>query len=616
MMNGVERASRSVGGRSLRRVICLAATATLAWHVADASASVRISGTPPTSVQVGQLYSFVPSATDSRGRTLSFSIKNKPGWASFSRTTGKLSGSPTSANVGQYSSILISATDGRSSASLPSFAINVLASATAGPTISGTPPTSVQVGQSYSFTPKTTDPSGAALSFSIANKPTWATFSIATGTLSGTPAAAGTFANITISVSDGTRTAALAAFTVTVVAASTAGGGSTGGTTADLCEGLVTGKQKMPYTAAARPAKGVPFTDPDFRTRIIRITDVQGDWGAITAVPVYPTVPTWNADESYMLLYVRGASQGNYALLDGRTYAFLKWLPIAPADVEQFDWDPNDPDILWFIKSKVLMRYHVSTGVSDSVYAFPASADWGDDPIYFSWDGSLFGLRYQSLNQAVAYRSGVGLSSTVPLASGGENSPEACPSGTCLFWARNNGGYVYDPTTMKPLRTMTMQNTIEHGDLGKDSQGNDYWAAVSFNEGPNGSSGALMVEWLKSGIIKTLIGDANGDPYPPNGILISAKAIKNPNWVALAATGNTALVPTYQDQEIILANVQSGQVCRAAHHRSRGENGPIGYWSQPNVTLSPRGTRVVFPSDWGSGSTVDTYVLELPSYVP
>ena len=39
--------------------------------------------------------------------------------------------------------------------------------------ISGTPPTSVAAGQSYSFMPSTTNPAGMKLAFSIVNKPSW-----------------------------------------------------------------------------------------------------------------------------------------------------------------------------------------------------------------------------------------------------------------------------------------------------------------------------------------------------------------------------------------------------------------------------------------------------------
>jgi hypothetical protein len=79
----------------------------------------------------------------------------------------------------------------------------------------------VTAGNAYSFTPTASGPAGYSLSFSITNKPAWATFSIATGQLSGTPAATdvGTYSGIVISVSDGLASAALPAFSITVAAA-------------------------------------------------------------------------------------------------------------------------------------------------------------------------------------------------------------------------------------------------------------------------------------------------------------------------------------------------------------------------------------------------------------
>jgi hypothetical protein len=72
----------------------------------------------------------------------------------------------------------------------------------------------------------------------------------------------------------------------------------------------------------------------------------------------------------------------------------------------------------------------------------------------------------------------------------------------------------------------------------------------------------------------------------------------------------------FLDQEIAIANVNNGVVCRVAHHRSAGQEGRIGYWAEPHVNISPRGTRMIFASDWNNGTTVDTYVVELPSYKP
>ncbi len=181
-----------------------------------------IGGTPMTSVQVGQAYSFQPTATDANGDALTWSIQNRPSWASFSASTGRLTGTPAASNVGSFSNIIVSVSDGKASASLAAFAITVQAAANRAPTISGTPATTAKVGNAYSFTPTASDAdSGDTLGFSIQNKPNWATFTASTGRLSGTPTAAGSFGNIIISVSDGKASASLKAFTITVSGSTT-----------------------------------------------------------------------------------------------------------------------------------------------------------------------------------------------------------------------------------------------------------------------------------------------------------------------------------------------------------------------------------------------------------
>jgi truncated hemoglobin YjbI len=87
--------------------------------------------------------------------------------------------------------------------------------------ISGTPATTAEVGQFYSFTPTVVASAGSSLTYAVANMPAWAQFSAATGTLSGTPSTGGaaTDANIVVSVSNGAQSAALPAFNITVQSA-------------------------------------------------------------------------------------------------------------------------------------------------------------------------------------------------------------------------------------------------------------------------------------------------------------------------------------------------------------------------------------------------------------
>jgi hypothetical protein len=185
-----------------------------------------ISGLPATSVNAGSLYDFTPTATDANSDALTFSIQNKPAWATFSAADGRLGGTPAASAAGAYAGIVISVSDGQASVSLPAFSITVVAPAVVpltpgntAPTISGTPATSVSIGNTYSFTPKAADANGDPLTFSIQNKPAWAAFSATTGALTGTPTASnvGSYPNITISVSDGSATTSLLPFAIAVV---------------------------------------------------------------------------------------------------------------------------------------------------------------------------------------------------------------------------------------------------------------------------------------------------------------------------------------------------------------------------------------------------------------
>jgi hypothetical protein len=164
--------------------------------------------------------------------------------------------------------------------------------------ISGSPPTSDVAGQAYSFMPTTTNPGGGTLGFSITNMPAWASFSTLTGALTGTPSSVqvGDYSNILISVSNGSASATLAAFSITVT----------------------TGSANLSWTAPTQNTNGTPLTDlagymiyygtsPSELTQTIQLADpsatsyVVSNLSAGTyyfAVAAYTTVATQSAQSS------------------------------------------------------------------------------------------------------------------------------------------------------------------------------------------------------------------------------------------------------------------------------------------------------------------------------
>ena len=101
----------------------------------------KISGAPPNAVKTGDSYSFTPSASDPDGDALTFSVENKPRWASFDSATGRLSGQPLLGDIGMYSAISISVSDGKTTTAMPAFSVEVTQTALGAMTLSWTPPT-------------------------------------------------------------------------------------------------------------------------------------------------------------------------------------------------------------------------------------------------------------------------------------------------------------------------------------------------------------------------------------------------------------------------------------------------------------------------------------------
>jgi hypothetical protein len=200
----------------------------LALQVAHAEERIALSGVPSSTVAAGSYYHFRPILSgDTSGARPWFRIEAKPAWASFEEATGALSGTPTQRDIGTTRGIRIWVwAQGAGYAPLPPFSITVKGGAA--PTIGGSPATTVTAGSAYAFSPTTTDPGNEALAFSIQNKPDWASFSIASGTLSGTPSSSetGVYGGIVISVSDGKGSVALPAFAIAVKAPVTGSGGA------------------------------------------------------------------------------------------------------------------------------------------------------------------------------------------------------------------------------------------------------------------------------------------------------------------------------------------------------------------------------------------------------
>jgi hypothetical protein len=168
----------------------------------------------PSAATAGQKFEFAPQVSGTGGQKIAYGLKTNVSWLTIDRRTGVVTGTPSAKDVGS-AYYVINVGNERKSAELAG-SIHVNPAPNKAPTITGAPSINAVAGQAYTFAPKAADADGDKLTFSIQNKPSWALFNSATGALTGTPAAAGSFKNIQISVSDGKATTALAAYNLTI----------------------------------------------------------------------------------------------------------------------------------------------------------------------------------------------------------------------------------------------------------------------------------------------------------------------------------------------------------------------------------------------------------------
>ena len=104
-----------------------------------------VTGNPPSSVRIGDSYTFQPTATDPDGDSLTFEVRNLPNWAEFDADSARITGLPLLGHEGVYSDITVIANDGLESGSLI-FSVTVTTTGAGSVTLSWAAPTANEDG--------------------------------------------------------------------------------------------------------------------------------------------------------------------------------------------------------------------------------------------------------------------------------------------------------------------------------------------------------------------------------------------------------------------------------------------------------------------------------------
>jgi hypothetical protein len=372
-------------------------------------------------------------------------------------------------------------------------------------------------------------------------------------------------------------------------------------------------------SVAGFPAKGGSFVDPVFGSTIRRLTS---EVGSSSWSDHYAKNGNMNADNTLVV----HSTPGGRHFLNTTTGAIVR-ASVPGNDNSAFD--PVNPDTWWWygIGGSTLNKYSVASGTSTTVKNFGTainnnggSTDWIDA------SGRYMLLRLGSTWRVYDVQADVLYSGAIPESYGGTSGGWGgiSPDGKYVITADSPGARSWPINhTAKTLSTtgnLFWSLCGDHGDVVSASNGKTYF--ITFECDTEAAIYAVDVSLPQTMADKNkqradnrrLIDISWSDSGHISGV--SKGALKD--WAFIAVeSGDDTFGSTLSGwrpymQEIVMANVLTGEVRRIAHHRSRSPF--ANYYHMPRVAASWDGSLVTWMSNMGLGSTtgyVDMYGVRI-----
>ena len=100
------------------------------------------------------------------------------------------------------------------------------------------------------------------------------------------------------------------------------------------------------------------------------------------------------------------------------------------------------------------------------------------------------------------------------------------------------------------------------------------------------------------------------------GFHISGRAFQLPGWVVVSTHDGDPTSYTWMDDSVFALELKpGGRVVRLAHtHSLVDESMEHDYWAEPQASVNPDFTKILFTTNWGRSGTgaVEMYLIELP----
>jgi hypothetical protein len=384
-------------------------------------------------------------------------------------------------------------------------------------------------------------------------------------------------------------------------------------------------------TAPALPGYLTPIAEPNgFGTQITRIADQTAFGTASTVVRHhYSKTQPWNSDGTRIML-----SAALHPMLDG-SYAIVRSSNTFTPSYTR--WSCTDPNVLYKPDAgnewrKITINPSNTTQTTTTLRTFtgyknlvmgPNEANLSIDDRYVALSGQktsgspngdadmwviVYDIPNDVIRSVTPFYNKYGMTDWVSMSQSGAY--------VVIRWSASGSGtnqgveaYTLPSTTGDPLvfgRQLTPDGS--HADLGYDAAGNEVYVCADFvNSGVSVSSYRL-----DTGARVTQLSDG-GVKAPFQAAHISCRNYKRPGWAYVGTQQANTLPPPNPletDKELFAVKLDgSGTVERFGWTYNNYYN----YNSEAHLVPNPDGTKVMFASNWGGGSSssiVYSYVAE------
>jgi hypothetical protein len=384
------------------------------------------------------------------------------------------------------------------------------------------------------------------------------------------------------------------------------------------------------YAAAPSPlpAKGAPFSDPDFHVRITRITDKAEDGFIGPGIQnEYAKADPENSDGSLAILRGNAAA---YYLYNLSSYGVVKQITVFDSCNQEPEprWDASDPDVFYYVCNTELKGYDTASDVSATIHDFKkefpsaafistkvegdASLDrryWAflvEDPSY----ALLSVIAYDREEDRIVGQKAGGFPDSI-------NWVGMSMSGEHVIVGYEDVA-VYTDIFSRDFKTSVRLpvGSAGHGDAALAADGRDVY--VYQNVRTDYISAADMATGAETALVRVPF-----DVNPDIGLHISGNSNRTPGWVLVSTYGSESPPPdgshSWMDSQLFMLELKQGpRIWRIAHtqsYTSDDYDAEKNYFAEAFAAINTKGTRIYWGSNWRNYSAdyTDAYVAALPA---